>query len=428
MMKNLSSLTAIFALLGASQVFAQGPSVRAKLEFTPNHTLPAIPVVASLALTNLTSGPFTIGRDYGLAVSVNGAPSVPLRAEVGPHASGDGTIPAQLQYGEEAGGWLDRIALKQGETKTFFFAPSSLVMGNDFFSDGTFSKPGTYDVTLTLRDGTIRSNTARLVVDDPKGEDLAVWSAAMTRGGGKWRDVEWQANYTFGMSHSASRYFVPSALLAMPGGDDNRVAAIRALLAKDIPSPFKDVVRLALAEAYEGAADHAWSRGNIDEAARQADAGRAVLDDLSSTSQTDYGRVTAEAVRPNFLSRQDWQKLYTSTHQPKPQPGQTRPVVPTIDCGDGAEGKRGGLVFFGYDNPNEFDVEIQVGPENAFEPPPTDRGQLTVFETGHHRRAFELRLSAGEIVKWTLDGTTVTNRTGPKCSDSPAAQASEDRH
>lgn len=71
--------------------------------------------------------------------------------------------------------------------------------------------------------------------------------------------------------------------------------------------------------------------------------------------------------------------------------------------------------FFGYDNPNTFNVTIPIGANNRFtgQGVPEDLGQPETFFPGEHFRAFHLSSTVREgdnfpaFPAWTLDGATV---------------------
>src|SRR5207302_1881729 len=119
----------------------------------------------------------------------------------------------------------------------------------------------------TLLDGQILTNAARLVIDQPTGEDLAVWNAvlASSRGAG-WRDLDWLSDAgDIARAHPGSHYYPVAALIPAQGKHgDERTAAIRALLSVTIMSPYRDVIRLALAEAYLSVAGDIFSKGDFD--------------------------------------------------------------------------------------------------------------------------------------------------------------------
>jgi hypothetical protein len=77
-----------------------------------------------------------------------------------------------------------------------------------------------------------------------------------------------------------------------------------------------------------------------------------------------------------------------------------QPLTPILECVESTSGG-GFLAHFGYDNPNSDPVVAPL--ENAFMPPPANRGQPTVFKPGRVKDAFQVE-SDGSSLTWTLTG------------------------
>jgi RHS repeat-associated protein len=76
--------------------------------------------------------------------------------------------------------------------------------------------------------------------------------------------------------------------------------------------------------------------------------------------------------------------------------------------------------WFGYNNPNPYDVTVPLGNTNKFTPAPTNRGQPTVFVPGRWRFVFSLEFNAGQNLVWSLNGKTSTaSQNGPATSGPP---------
>ena len=80
-------------------------------------------------------------------------------------------------------------------------------------------------------------------------------------------------------------------------------------------------------------------------------------------------------------------------------------VKPVSDCINKSE-TGGFLSVWGYNNPNDFEIVIPVGPRNAFVPGKVDRAQPDKFFAGLNRGAFSLPLN--EILEWKLAGTSAS--------------------
>jgi hypothetical protein len=87
-------------------------------------------------------------------------------------------------------------------------------------------------------------------------------------------------------------------------------------------------------------------------------------------------------------------------------------VQPILECvtdhGNGSY-----TAYFGYHNPNENTVYIEVSNNNRFVPPPHERGQPTAFAPGRAWRVFSV--TDGSPMQWQLDGGSAS----AKWSDEP---------
>jgi hypothetical protein len=96
---------------------------------------------------------------------------------------------------------------------------------------------------------------------------------------------------------------------------------------------------------------------------------------------------------------------------PPPPP---KPITPVLECVEGLD--TGFLAHFGYDNPNDSPVTPGAG-QNAFTPPPENRGQPASFDPGRVEDAFQVE--SDEPVTWSLMGNTVTaSEDSPRCQGS----------
>lgn len=100
------------------------------------------------------------------------------------------------------------------------------------------------------------------------------------------------------------------------------------------------------------------------------------------------------------------------------------PVLPVVDCiTTSASG--GVQAIMGYNNPNDFEIRIPVGTENAFAPGEPDRTQPDIFFYGLNRGAFSV--NASPPVAWRLSGTTANiSPSGPSC-DCPVSDNSRSK-
>ena len=78
-------------------------------------------------------------------------------------------------------------------------------------------------------------------------------------------------------------------------------------------------------------------------------------------------------------------------------------LIPLLNCvhnnGDGTF-----TAHFGYLNQTSIPIGVPIGPMNMFVPPPSDRGQPSVFQPGEHNFVFQVTFdgSFGQEIKWML--------------------------
>jgi hypothetical protein len=86
------------------------------------------------------------------------------------------------------------------------------------------------------------------------------------------------------------------------------------------------------------------------------------------------------------------------------------PIFPLLD-NVAAQDDGTFIAYFGYENKNEFALQVPIGPENYFSPDPINRNQPTTFQPGRSldRRngTFAVQFKGG-VLQWTLTGHTTT--------------------
>jgi lipopolysaccharide/colanic/teichoic acid biosynthesis glycosyltransferase len=95
------------------------------------------------------------------------------------------------------------------------------------------------------------------------------------------------------------------------------------------------------------------------------------------------------------------------------------PVKPVLECvAKNSDGTY--TAWFGYDNRNDYQVDIAIGNRNKLRPAPQDRGQLSSFLAGRQRVVFAVNFTSNTLV-WSLDGRTATaSRNSSPCRVRPA--------
>jgi hypothetical protein len=113
--------------------------------------------------------------------------------------------------------------------------------------------------------------------------------------------------------------------------------------------------------------------------------------------------------------------LYLMTGSPPPR-AESLPasslqtgIAPFVDCVTYDQANNTLTAFFGYINANTTSVEIPIGPDNLFEPPPSNQGQPTTFDPGVHDNVVSVTffLDATPTLTWHLDGQTATASNDP---------------
>lgn len=93
------------------------------------------------------------------------------------------------------------------------------------------------------------------------------------------------------------------------------------------------------------------------------------------------------------------------------------PVEPVLECvSTDAAGNT--VAFFGYNNRNDDNRNIPVGPNNQFSPAPQNRGQTTKFLPGRRQQVFSVPF-AGSLT-WSVKGPDGTTSSVTATASSPA--------
>jgi len=375
---------ALFFAVSAVPVSAEVPLV-AQLELTPTHTLPGIPVMFSVTVSNPNSVPkalyqaaevtattaqgerFTVGSSTGSLVSL-----------VKPLSSTTSTI------------------IPAGTSVTLFVPLGPELLRNTAFYDERLSVPGTYDLRMTIGKDNVITNTARLTVDTPTGDDLAVWKTA-TANGARLSVRSWLATDA-ATKYPASTYYRLLAFYAAPSEKpEDIIRVLQNALGGGVPQPLRDEFALQVAYDYGIIATTAATNGDFsaaDAALRSANAAlKPVLDHPANAFTGAEALTTADQINAIAADIQDKKSKKSAVVW--------RPLTPFVQCRTTA-----GLVQFGYTNSNQAQARIAIGSANRFEPEPADRGQVTEFKEGTHRKAALVPLFSGErTVKWLLDGS-----------------------
>jgi hypothetical protein len=384
MMRRLF-LSVVVLAVSAAAAFADVPLV-AQLDLAPAHTLPGIPVMFVVTVTNPNSTAKTLYQAAELTAT-------PAQGEAFTVQAGTGsTIFLAKPLSDSTS-----TVVPPGGSVTLFVPIGADVLRNAAFYDERLSAPGTYDLRMTIgRDG-VRTNSARLTVDMPTGDDLAVWKA-VTANAARLSSMSW-LNANAVTKYPASAYYRFLAFYtAASEKPEDVLKAFQSALAGGVPQPLSDEFTVQVAYDYGMVATTAARNGDFgaaDSALRSASATLKPVLEHPANAYTGAEALTMADEIAAVASDIDGRKTKKRTTV-------WQPLKPFVQCHTTT-----GLVQFGYTNSNQVPARIVIGSRNRFDPEPADRGQVTDFKEGTHRRAALVPLFSGErSVKWLLDGST----------------------
>ncbi|HET8773578.1 MAG TPA: hypothetical protein VFP80_07300 [Thermoanaerobaculia bacterium] len=291
----------------------------------------------------------------------------------------------------DADGEESAIVLAPGETRdvSFWAGPESPTW---FAADARLLSPGTYRFQLVshpkldsaalanvnravdqagVADAVV-SNEATYTVETPDGEDAAVWELIrQLRSPTLWRDALgtqiWQA-------HPSSRYAAFSLRVKNPTDPEMGIAAHEAALAKH-PSPaWAEWSRLAIAEYEVQRKLDFLSERDADGAFAATERAKAIVMELKDSGNPHVRKEAQRILKTDVRTRD---QIVDSVRRLS---GEIREVRPFVACIEAVEGGKHRF-WFGYDNTASEPLSIPIGRDNRFTPPPSDRGQPTVFPT-----------------------------------------------
>lgn len=399
-------LTACTLILVALNAFSE--PLRVHLVLSPEHTLPGIPVIAEIIVTNTSGAPVTISQWFQFQIATPGGTPI--------------TFSELLQRGIWQGsGGEDRCVINAGEEARFYI-PFDVDFVSQIFAHPELNRPGEYDLTVQVKllHG-LRTTSAptHLSVSYPTGDDLTVWKALIA-GRDELLSVNTmdlcqviakfpQSNYT----NTLAPFCVARALR---GTNTSREEYVRRVVsvADSLGPAYRDAIRFEIGRQFWVDAEHAAFGLNQHAAAgRIAEEGRAYADDLINNPGTDFGAAAGAWLKSQLVTESEWRDRYVKSHAPR----QEQNIVPFVYCvapnEDGTFSAQ-----FGFKNPNSSPVKRPRGSINTLTGehgevlPPQD------FMPGNHESAFTIKAAKGSV-SWTLNGKTATasSATTPLCSD-----------
>jgi hypothetical protein len=388
----------LLIVMASATAFAAG--LKVTLALTPSETLPGVPVNVSVTISNLTQKDIAISNRVAFGVKSADGGSSRLVMD----------LPMQYWNGEAE--WSGKYIVPAGG-KIDLFMPVTEDFDSPLFAEGQLSDPGQYDLVATVKGTsgtTADSNPAHLHIITPTGEDQAVWKVfeGEVSGGAIRRTCT-----TVIRQHPASRYYQLVSPFCVSFSTPDQYAHDVLQGFPSLTGAFLDAARVAVAQRYFGAAYNAYGQNKLDLAGSISDAGRPIAQDLIDHPGSTFGPIAGAWLKKELASEAEWRSFFARDHTA------TAPlkVLPTVTCvidnGDGTFS-----VDFGFDNPNNYDIDVAIGADNQVSPGPDGRGQPIEFAPGAKESAFIVNGLTG-VAKWTLQGKTVkaSIAQSPKCSD-----------
>jgi len=409
MFLNATALVVLFASTAAAQV---------TVSFTPipAETLPGVPVDFRITLSSASSAPAAMYNSAVLEVTSEGGETF-LAAQ-------DGRIARPpLDSPQES-----FLIIQPGTTRDFYITRDPLLFGP--FGDARLSNPGRYSMRIGVvpagagEGGELWSNPVTLTVQQPQGDDAAVWTMvqehATKAGLDPFESADWgrihvvQEVYA---KYPKSRYvpylayykLMDTRAADLPAAD--QVRDVEAALALTPAGPLADRLRLMLAEIHQQSGDRNASILDVDGAIAEINIARQLVQDVQANSVYPFVRAEASAFR--IMSdegiRKDVADSFESRRKaPFPQ------VIPFVDCvqvhNDGRLTAR-----FGYRNIKDQTEEIAPGEKNALDPADAAKKLPDSFRPGVHGNALRATTNGGPVT-WRLSQYTATaTKDSPRC-------------
>lgn len=374
-------------------------NLKVKLGLTPGETLPGIPVTMDLTLANLGAKDIAVSSRVVFAVTSTGAGTERFSVEI-PRQFWNGEIEPSGKYVVPAGGEIH------------LFMPVTENFDSPLFAREEVNQPGEYDVVATVNgtSGTSGdSNSVHLRVTTPTGDDAIIWKALH----GDVTGVAVRVACGTIVKYPASRYYQLVSPFCVPFSTLDQYSHDVLENASRLPGAYQDAVRFAVAGQYLDAARNAYTQNKLALAGGISSAGRPIAQDLIDRPGSSFGAVAGAWLKGELVSEAQWRAGYTRGHTVT-APSKVSPLVTCVsDHGDGTFD-----AAFGFDNPNDVDIDVPIGPDNQISPGPDSQGQPTEFDPGARESAFTIK-GVTAAVRWTLQGRTVkaSIAQSSKCSD-----------
>ena len=238
------------------------------------------------------------------------------------------------------------------------------------------------------------SNETTFTVLEPNGDDRAVWNVMKqqhTTCSAELTDLIWNQ---YPNSHYAG-YCIRNA---NAHDEMKEIAGLEASLARD-PHPYwADGLRLSIAQSWLSRAFRLSSK-DVEAAVEAYERAGSILQPLAKNAVSPEHRSEATKLLDSVKTRQEVAEHYQASHG-----YDARPVRFQVSCFENLpDGAR--KIWFGYNNPNSKPVNVPIGEDNKFTPPPFNRTQPTAFAPGIFNFAFSV-ITTEPALAWHLQGKT----------------------
>jgi hypothetical protein len=415
-MKSTFIAAAVFLSLSLSNAVA---AVRLNLTVTPTGDLPALRPTLHLVATNDAATQVALPSRVVLKVQpANDQP--PFFARV---AEGSDRV--------VGGHFIDSqptVQPKNSQDLTFWAGPNAPIW---FVTDSRLWNPGKYRFQVLLDDDladdivadvehvldrpeladALVSNEAEFVVQEPTGADAGVWEMIQASG----KSTLWSHMLADEIvkRFPTSRYATFVVERAAAGDRSAEIAVSTRAVERNANTWSGDWSRLALAQFKASEAEHLSETGHIDEALAFYREARNLFETVARrTHDPRLLKATSSLLETPPVTRKDIEK-----HLAAMSPNPAAEVEPFAECS--AKALNGGyIVWFSAGNPTAFAIDIAIGADNKFTPPPFDRGQGTNFPAGFKYKKFSITIVEPELT-WHLQKTElhVKVKDLPTCED-----------
>lgn len=386
-------------------------------------TLPAIPVDFRITVSSASSQPFTI--ENGAALEVTTESGEKFLARWG----GRDVVFASLAPPTK--GLPTPVVIPPGTSRDFFHTADCTLMTQEYFGDWHLSMPGRYSLRVAVLPQGVSgfesaevlwSNSVSLTVQQPQGDDAAVWqmltaiTAAKDRKGFSaedWANENPPAIAEDVYAKYPRSHYVPYLACWKAATPAGRLQNIEAALALNPTGPLADRLKLTAAAVHNGIADVKRSMLDSDGAIAELMIARQIAQDVQASSVYPYLREEAKRFAEHLKTDDDVRQNVidlTNARRTSPYPQ----VIPFVDCvsiqHDGGIAAR-----FGYRNIKEQTETIPEGESNSIDPSDAAKNLPTTFRSGTRKNAFRATSSGGPITWRVLSFQATASKTSAPC-------------